>query len=108
MTEQDIYQKIGQLLYEAGPSSAKKIITRARLFAEDDGGSYEFDYLNDQGKVEWFQPDGKAVRNLTMLLVDLRKLYVSNGLCENGKAWSACEITLNLEPVRISIDYIYT
>ncbi|NNA96525.1 hypothetical protein [Pseudomonas gessardii] len=59
MDEQMFYEKIGQLLIDAGPSDAKKIIARAELFAEGDGGSYEFDYFNKAGDLNWFDPDCK-------------------------------------------------
>lgn len=107
MSEQELYQKIGQLLLDAGPSDAQKIVVRARLFAEGDGGSYEFDYFDSSNSSSWFDPDSRAVGDLTELLVKLRDYYVKSGLCENGKPWSACTVTLDAEKMKISIEYNY-
>ncbi|WP_417695934.1 hypothetical protein [Pseudomonas sp.] len=107
MSEQELYQRIGQLLLDAGPSDARKIVVRARLFAEGDGGSYEFDYFDKVNHSSWFDPDSRAVGDLTELLVDLRGFYVGNGLCQNVKAWSSCAVTLDVEEMKISIHYNY-
>ncbi|WP_207282549.1 immunity protein YezG family protein [Pseudomonas sp. FW300-N2F2] len=107
MSEQGLYQKVGQLLLDAGPSEAQKIVVRARLFAEGDGGSYEFDYFDKTNRSSWFDPDSRVVGDLTELLVELRRYYVENGLCQNGKAWSSCAVTLDVEGMKISIDYNY-
>ncbi|MFJ9990785.1 hypothetical protein ACIQSO_08600 [Pseudomonas putida] len=107
MDEQLLYEKIGQLLIDAGPSDAKKIIARAELFAEGDGGSYEFDYYNKAGDLNWFDPAGRAVGDLTDLLVQLRSYFVMNGLCVGGKSWSGCAVTLDVENVKINIEYKY-
>jgi len=107
MDEKIFYERIGQLLIDAGPLDAKKIIVRAELFAEGDGGSYEFDYLNDAGDLNWFDPDGRAVGDLTDLLVQLRSHFVMNGLCAGDKAWSGCVVTLNVENIKINIYFKY-
>ncbi|KRP65229.1 hypothetical protein TX23_26660 [Pseudomonas paralactis] len=107
MDEQLFYEKIGQLLIDAGPSDAKKIIARAELFAEGDGGSYEFDYFNKAGDLNWFDPDGRAVGDLTELLVQLRSHFVMNGLCAGEKAWSGCVVTLDVENIKINIEFKY-
>jgi len=49
MGDQELYQKIGQLLVDAGPADAREIIVRVELFSEGDGGRYEFDYVNQSG-----------------------------------------------------------
>lgn len=75
MSDQEIYQKIGRFLVDAGPSGAQKLIVRAELFPEG-GGKYEFDYVDGAGELNWFDPDGRAVGDLTELLVQLRE-YVA-------------------------------
>ena len=107
MSEQELYQKIGQLLLGAGPSGAQKIVVRARLFGEGDGGSYEFDYFDKANRSRWFDPDSKAVGDLTELLVELRSYYIGNGLCQDGTVWSSCAVTLDVEKMKISIDCNY-
>lgn len=45
MGDQELYQKIGQLLVDAGPADAREIIVRAELFSEGDGGSMSLTML---------------------------------------------------------------
>lgn len=51
MDEQHIHQRIGQILYNSGPIDAQKIIVMAELFAENNGGKYELDYINRAGEI---------------------------------------------------------
>ncbi|MEN1607136.1 hypothetical protein AAIH68_35645, partial [Pseudomonas aeruginosa] len=37
----------------------------AELFSEGDGGKYEFDYVDQSGELNWFDPDGRAVGDWT-------------------------------------------
>lgn len=108
MVEDLIYEKISQLLIDAGPSDARQIIARAELFAEGDGGSYEFDYFNDAGVFNWFNPDGRAVGDLTELLVQLRRHFIMSGLCIDQKVWSGCVVTLDVENMKIGIRFNYS
>ena len=80
MNDQDIYQKIGQLLVDVSPGGAIEIIVRARIFSEGDGGRYEFDYINQSGELNWFAPDGRAVGDLTELLVQLREFFLKRNM----------------------------
>lgn len=107
MTDQEIYKKIGQLLVDAGPLDAKKIVVRAEIFPEGDGGKYEFDYIDDTGKLNWFDPDGRAVGDLTELLVELRKYFITNELTAGIGIWSGCEISLAVERMKLSVEFIY-
>jgi hypothetical protein len=105
--EQEIYQNIGQILINAGPDDAKKIIVRAEPFPEGDGCKYEFDYVDPTGKVNWFDPDGRAMRDLTKLIVELRTYYVENNLTNGRPAWHGCEVTLDVERMKLGIEFRY-
>lgn len=107
MNDQKIYERIGQLLINCGPLDAKKIIVRAELFDEGDGGSYEFDYLNEKGDFNWFDPDGRAVGDLTDLLVELKHYFNMNEMYMGRKRWSECVITLDVERIKIGIKFKY-
>lgn len=107
MDEQVLYQKIGQLLVDAGPPDAQKIIARADIFPEGDGGRYEFDYFDKSGDQNWFDPDGRAVGDLTDLLVQLRGYFFANNLCAGGQVWSGCVVTLNVEEMKLSVEFKY-
>ena len=105
--EQEIHQKIGQVLINSGPDDAQKIIVRAEPFPEGDGCTYEFDYIDPTGKLDWFDPDGRAMRDLTKLLVQLRNYHVENNLTNGRPAWSGCEITFDIEKMKLGIDFKY-
>ena len=107
MDEKGILHKIGQILYESDPVEAQKIIVRAELFVEGDGGRYEFDYVDSSGQIDWFDPDGRTVRELTNRLLELKANHINSGLCTADSPWSACVIELNLSNVRISFNMSY-
>lgn len=107
MSDQVIYQKIGQLLVDSSPPDAKKIIVRAQLFCERDGCTYEFDYVDKNNKLNWYDPDGKAINDLTDILEDLRSFYIDNIKSGKNSFWYGCEITLDLETMKINIDFKY-
>lgn len=108
MSDQEIYQKIGQLLVDAGPTDARKIIVRAELFPEGDGGKYEFDYIDGAGVLNWFDPDGRAVGDLTELLVQLREYFASNGLTAGEGLWTGCEIDLSIDEMKLGVEFTYS
>lgn len=107
MNDQVIYQKIGQLLVNSGPLDAKKIIVRAELFCNRDGCTYEFDYINQNNELNWYDPDSKAISDLTDELEYLRSLYIDNIESEKCSFWHGCEIHLDLELMKIDIDFKY-
>ncbi|MCW0314798.1 hypothetical protein NB694_004598 [Pantoea ananatis] len=107
MQDTDIEKEIGKILYECGPGNAQKIIVRAEIFSEDDGGKYEFDYLDENGDLDWFDPDGRAVADLTDALVAYKKFFLENNLTNGNPIWSKCEITFNIPEEKISINLQY-
>ncbi|WP_275233777.1 hypothetical protein [Pantoea ananatis] len=107
MQHTDIEKEIGEILYECGPVNAQEIIVRAEIFSEDDGGKYEFDYLDENGNLDWFDPDGRAVADLTDALVAYKKFFLENNLTNGNPIWSKCEITVNIPEEKISINLQY-
>jgi len=107
MGDQELYQKIGQLLVDAGPVDAQRIIVRAELFSEGDGGKYEFDYVNRAGELNWFDPDGRAVGDLTELLVKLREYFSVNKLTAGSNIWTGCVISLGVDEGKFGIEFTY-
>ena len=107
MDEQHIHQRIGQILYNSGPVDAQKIIARAELFAENDGGKYEFDYINRAGEIGWFDPDGRAIGELTDALLELRNHHINNGLCPQASPWSRATIELDISSMKLAINMSY-
>lgn len=107
MRDQDLEQKIGQILYDCGPDNAHKIIVRAEIFSENDGGKYEFDYFDENGDLDWFSPDGQAIADLTDALVNYKKFFLDSKLTNGKSIWSRCEITVNIPEEKISINLQY-
>jgi len=107
MQDQDIHQRIGQILFNCGPSNALKLIVRAEIFPENDGGKYEFDYLDESGNLDWFDPDGRAIADLTDALVELKKYFIDNKMTNGMTVWSKCEITLDVPKEKINIRVQY-
>lgn len=107
MDDQIIYQKIGKILVNSGPTNAKKIIVRAELFKERDGCSYEFDYLDKDNQLDWYDPDSRAVSDLTDTLEELRRFYIANIKPEKSSIWNGSEISLDLETMKINMDFKY-
>ncbi|AVR65497.1 MULTISPECIES: hypothetical protein [Pseudomonas aeruginosa group] len=106
MGDQELYQKIGKLLVDAGPADAREIIVRAELFSEGDGGKYEFDYVDQSGEFNWFDPDGRAVGDLTELLVQLRDYFSANNLTA-GEGGAGCVIKLHVDEMKFGIEFNY-
>ncbi|MDI6536889.1 hypothetical protein QMA77_08075 [Pantoea ananatis] len=107
MQHTDIEQTIGKILYECGPGNAQKIIVRAEIFSEDDGGKYEFDYLDENGELDWFDPDGRAIADLTDALIAYKKYFLENNLTNGKSIWSKCEITVDIPEEKININLQY-
>lgn len=58
MDEPDnLHSKISQLLVDAGPADAKKIIARTKLARDGESCEYEYDYIDQQNNEDWFVPD---------------------------------------------------
>ncbi|WAH61623.1 hypothetical protein LZ023_38490 (plasmid) [Pseudomonas silvicola] len=64
MTYEDLYRRIAMIVFSCGPQGARELIVKAELFADDEGGEYQFDYL-DETAASWFEPDAQAIGDLT-------------------------------------------
>lgn len=102
-----IHNKIGQILVNAGPDNAQKIVTRAKLSLDGGVCDYEFDYVDKGGNEDWFIPDKLAGYDLRLLLVELRNFYIKNNLTNGKAAWSECEIVIDLKVSKIFFDFKY-
>ncbi|EJD6411052.1 hypothetical protein NQ837_004377 [Providencia rettgeri] len=106
-TEQEIYNEIGSLLYGIAPEDAQKIIMRANLSVEGDTCEYEYDYLDNENSLKWITAGGGVNTNMLHYLVELQNYYIENNLTNGLPVWKACEATLDLEKMKISIDFKY-
>ena len=108
MSELDIFHnRIGQLLVDAGPADATKIIVCAKLSLNGESCEYEYDYIDFNGKKNWFVPDGLASHNLRILLIEMRNAYVRNNLTNGKSGWNECKIIVDIKSGKINIDFKY-
>lgn len=103
----NIYNDIGSILANACPNNAKKVIVRAELDAEEDACTYKFDYIDNKERLDWFDPDGRAIGDLTDQLVRLKHYFIDNTLTNGQSIWHGCEVILDLEKGKIHIDFKY-
>lgn len=80
MTYEDLYRRIGQIIVSCGPQGARELAVQAELFADDEGGQYQFNYFDQQGGADWFEPDVHAIGDLTQALRDFQHYFVANKL----------------------------
>jgi len=64
-------------------------------------------HVDGVGELNWFDPDGRAVGDLTELLVQLREYMVTNNLTAGAGAWTGCEINLSVDEMKFGIEFSY-
>ncbi|PHM29424.1 hypothetical protein [Xenorhabdus innexi] len=102
-----IYAEMGQLLYNAAPDDAKKIIMDAKLSLDGNCCQFKYDYINDNNDKNWFLSDGLTNHQLRELLVSLRQFFVENIHSEQPPHWSGCIVTVDVEKMKINVDFKY-
>jgi|APAra7269097138_1048543.scaffolds.fasta_scaffold58708_1 hypothetical protein len=108
MTEDKIYQRLGQLLVDEAPESAMRVIVDVELSPEDDHCQLLFDYVDGKGERDWFSPSSGEVDRIVMnSLVALRKLHRAQNLTAGLPAWNACEIAMDIVGGKLKIDFRY-
>lgn len=107
-SDQEIYNDIGSILLSAAPDSASKIMMRATLSPENDHCKCEFDYVDKcTGDINWFSAGAQANSDLLDLLVELRNYFLDNFKSQEKPFWHSCEVTVNVETLKLNIDFKY-
>lgn len=107
-TDQEIYNDIGSILLAIVPDDASKVIMRAELSPENDHCKCEFDYVDKRTmNINWFTAGAKASSDLLDLLVELRNYFVANFKSQEKPFWHGCEVTVDIETLKINIDFKY-
>ncbi|KHJ67098.1 hypothetical protein QU24_15825 [Pantoea rodasii] len=107
MTYEDLYRRIAQIVFSSGPQGARELIVKAELFADDEGGEYQFDYLDENGEPDWFEPDAQAIGDLTEALKAFQHYFVEHEMTEGKPVWNKCIVVINVPEESISIDVQY-
>jgi hypothetical protein len=108
MSEDDIYLQLGQILLDTSPETAVKVIVEAELSPENDHCQFLYDYVDEDGKQDWFSPVSAQVDSeLFDCLVELRKIYVQNAMTGGHPIWSKCVITLDVAVAKLGIEFKY-
>ena len=106
--DDELYSEIGRILFESAPENAKMIFLDAELSPEGDHAKFLYDYINTKGKKTWFLPGTPATDRLLLdKLVELRRYYAVNDLTSGKPAWHGCLVTVDLENMKINLDYRY-
>ncbi|MGG7448518.1 hypothetical protein ACQ3G7_20880 [Kosakonia oryzendophytica] len=107
-TDQEIYNDIGSILLAVVPDTGSKVIMRAELSPENDHCKCEFDYVDKlTGKMNWFSAGARANSDLLDLLVELRNYFLANFNSQEKPFWHGCEVTVDVESLKINIDFKY-
>ena len=106
-SDQEIYNDIGSVLLSISPSDAAKIILYAKLEPESDCGEFTYDYVDKQGYQHWITETADASERLLDLLVELRNFFVDNFKSQEKPCWHGCEVTVNVETLKINFDFKY-
>jgi len=105
--DSDIYNDIGAILLKIAPRGSCKIVMRANLSQDSDSCEYEYDSVDNAGETSWFTAEGRANMDMLGCLVELQKWYVENKLTSGLPVWRGCQVKLNLDSMKISIDFSY-
>ncbi|BEN88277.1 MULTISPECIES: immunity protein YezG family protein [Serratia] len=106
-TDQEIYNDIGSILLSIAPDNAVKVILCATLEPESDCGEFTYDYIDNNGEQRWITETADASERLLDLLVELRNYFVDNFKSQEKPFWHGCEVTVNVETLKINIDFKY-
>lgn len=104
MQYEDLYRRIGQIIYSCGPQNARQLTVEAELFADEEGGQYQFNYLDEQGEPDWFEPDARAVGDLTEALKAFQHYFIEHELSPGQPVWTHCVVKIDVPESAISID----
>lgn len=106
--EDELYSDIGRILFESAPEDAQMIFLDAELSPENDHAKFLYDYINKQGGKTWFLPGTPATDGLLLdKLVELRRYYAEQGLTSGFPVWHGCLVTVDLEKMKINLEYRY-
>lgn len=106
--DNDIYNDIGQILFNISPENAKKVILQAEFVPEGDVCTFLYDYINMNDETHWFENESAIASSKLMdYLIELKKYTLDNNLTNGNPIWIGCIITVDIENSKINIEFKY-
>lgn len=106
--DNDIYNDIGQLLFNISPKNSKKIILQAEFSPEGDVCTFLYDYVDTKNNTMWFENESAQVSGKLMdYLLELKQYTLDNNLSNGYPIWTGCIVTVDIENSKINIDFKY-
>lgn len=103
--DSQIYNSIGQILFDTAPEGAKKIRMRAAVSLDND--CLRSQYINETTGETYFLNKVGAASDILNYLVELKYFYIENNLTNDQPIWHGCEVTLDIENGKINFDFKY-
>jgi len=100
--DQEIYQKLAQILYDVMPDGTEKVILKLPRVSRD---VVEFEYyaVGADGHEKRFYAESDMSYKMRTLAVDLKDFFVS----QNQPPWKGCEFTLDVKTTKLKTRFIY-
>ncbi|QXI29954.1 hypothetical protein [Pseudomonas vanderleydeniana] len=107
MNGDEVYLAIGEMLFSIAPNEAKFVVVDAEISKGNDHCKFLFDYIDAEGKKDWFSPPSSRVDSDLFDCLLLKKEYSEKGLVGDFPVWVGCELSFNVERSKLSIDFRY-
>lgn len=106
--DNDIYNDIGQILFNIAPNDAKKVILQAEFVPEGDVCTFLYDYVDINDDIQWFENgSAQASGELMDYLIELKRYTLDNNLTNGHPIWTGCIVTVDIENSKINIEFKY-
>ncbi|XKM13540.1 hypothetical protein RCS94_11025 [Orbaceae bacterium ac157xtp] len=108
LNDNEIHNKIGQLLFNIAPNNAKKVILQAEFVPEGDVCTFIYNYIDINNNSGWFENESaQASSQLMDYLIELKQFTLNNNLTNNHSIWIGCIVTVDIEKSKINIEFKY-
>lgn len=107
ISDQDLYNKIGQILFNISPDNTKTVIMQAKVWPQGDASEFKFNYITNDQKSGWLDPDGNIIDDLHNLLKKLKQYTLDNNLTNGQPIWTGCIVTIDIENAKINVEFKY-
>ncbi|XKM13541.1 DUF600 family protein [Orbaceae bacterium ac157xtp] len=109
LNDNEIHNKIGQLLFNIAPMDAIKIYLKAEVSLENDHCKLVFYYSDHKGKEKpiMLTDDSSIDDEVFSELIKLKQYTIDNNLTNGHPIWIGCIVTVDIENSKINIEFKY-